>query len=102
MGTKSISLQSLGIKSSVIHYQLTSEELQSVTIQKKQGKNTSLGALAIHTGEFNGRSPKDRFIVKDKLTEEEVWWGGINIPFQKMELTSPFLFRRWKCHPHLT
>lgn len=86
--TKSISLQSLGIKSSVIHYQLTSDELHSVTLKKKQGRETSLGALAINTGEFNGRSPKDRFIVKDRLTENEVWWGGINIPFEPSDFDS--------------
>ena len=79
--TKSISLNSLGIKSSTIHYQLTSNELHSITLQKKQGKESSLGAIAINTGEFTGRSPMDRFIVKDSVTKDEVWWGDINIPF---------------------
>jgi phosphoenolpyruvate carboxykinase (ATP) len=37
--------------------------------------------LAINTGEFTGRSPKDRFIVKDDITKDKVWWGDINIPF---------------------
>ena len=36
---------------------------------------SNTGALAIDTGEFTGRSPKDRFIVKDSITEESVWWG---------------------------
>ena len=35
------------------------------------------------TGEFTGRSPKDRFIVKDSITEGSVDWGEINIPFEK-------------------
>ena len=72
--TKSISLNSLGIKSSTIHYQLTSNELHSIILQKKQGKESSLGAIAINTGEFTGRSPMDRFIVKDSVTKDEVWW----------------------------
>ena len=38
-------------------------------------------ALSINTGKFTGRSPKDRFIVKDDITEKVVWWGDINIPF---------------------
>jgi len=79
--TKSISLNSLGINSSTIHYQLTSNELHSIILQKKQGKESNLGAIAINTGEFTGRSPKDRFIVKDDVTKDEVWWGDINIPF---------------------
>ena len=80
--TKSISLNSLGIKNATIHYQLSSNELHRKTLEKKQGKESSLGAIAINTGEFTGRSPMDRFIVKDDITRDEVWWGDINIPFE--------------------
>ncbi|MEN8858446.1 MAG: phosphoenolpyruvate carboxykinase (ATP) [Flavobacteriaceae bacterium] len=80
--TKSISLNSLGIKNATIHYQLSSNELHHKTLEKKQGKESSLGAIAINTGEFTGRSPMDRFIVKDDITRDEVWWGDINIPFE--------------------
>ena len=45
------------------------------------GTEAESGALAVNTGEFTGRSPKDRFIVKDDVTREQVWWGNINIPF---------------------
>ena len=55
--TKSISLNSLGIKNATIHYQLSSNELHHKTLEKKQGKESSLGAIAINTGEFTGRSP---------------------------------------------
>lgn len=79
--TKSISLDYLGIKNPIIRYQLTSNELHDETIQKGQGVETSLGAIAVNTGEFTGRSPLDRFIVKDEITENEVWWSNINIPF---------------------
>ena len=79
--TKSISLNSLGINSSKVHYQLSSNELHSITLEKNQGKESSLGAIAINTGEFTGRSPMDRFIVKDAITKDEIWWGDINIPF---------------------
>jgi len=34
------------------------------------------------TGKFTGRSPKDRFVVRDENTAESVWWGEINIPFE--------------------
>ncbi len=82
LDTKSISLENLGIKNSTNHYQLTSSELHDLTIKKKQGKESSFGALAVNTGEFTGRSPMDRFIVKDNITKDEVWWGDINIPFE--------------------
>jgi len=37
------------------------------------------------TGKFTGRSPKDRFIVKDAKTADSVWWGDINIPFDPQQ-----------------
>lgn len=80
--TKTISLEHYGIKGAQVHYQLSSEELHKDTISKGQGKEADSGALAVNTGEFTGRSPKDRFIVKDEITEDKVWWGNINIPFE--------------------
>ncbi|MDA9235270.1 phosphoenolpyruvate carboxykinase (ATP), partial [Polaribacter sp.] len=79
--TKSISLINLGIKNATIRYQLTSDELHAITIEKEQGITSSLGAIAVNTGEFTGRSPKDRFIVKDAVTKDEVWWSDTNLPF---------------------
>ncbi|WP_075341667.1 phosphoenolpyruvate carboxykinase (ATP) [Tenacibaculum agarivorans] len=80
--TKTISLETLGIKSTTVRYQLTSEELHNLAIEKGQGKETAFGAIAVNTGEFTGRSPMDRFIVKDDITKDEIWWGDINIPFE--------------------
>jgi phosphoenolpyruvate carboxykinase (ATP) len=79
--TKSISLEQLGIENAKIQYQLTPEELHTLTLASGQGKENSTGALAINTGTFTGRSPQDRFIVKDSITEDKVWWGKVNIPF---------------------
>ncbi|APU68600.1 phosphoenolpyruvate carboxykinase (ATP) [Christiangramia flava] len=79
--TKTISLETYGIRNARVHYQLTAEELHEETIRLGQGKETNFGALAINTGKFTGRSPKDRFIVKDEVTKDRVWWGDINIPF---------------------
>jgi len=81
INTKSISLAYLGIKNATVRYQLSSNELHQEVLTKEQGKESNLGALAIKTGEFTGRSPKDRFIVKDEVTKDLVWWSDINIPF---------------------
>ena len=81
--TKSISLNHLGIKNAKIRYQLTSNELHDETIQKRQGTVSSLGAIVVNTGKFTGRSPLDRFIVKDAATKDEVWWSNINLPFEE-------------------
>lgn len=79
--TKSFSLEDYGIKNATVHYQLSPEELHQITIDKRMGVETSSGALAVNTGDFTGRSPKDRYLVKDAETEDKVWWGDINIPF---------------------
>tara|TARA_B100000767_G_scaffold44563_1_gene38780 strand:+ start:21317 stop:22927 length:1611 start_codon:yes stop_codon:yes gene_type:complete len=63
------------------YWNLSPAELTEETILKGQGVLTDTGALAIDTGEFTGRSPADRFIVKDAITVDEVWWGDINKPF---------------------
>ena len=59
VNTKSISLNSLGINSSKVHYQLSSNELHSITLKKNQGKESSLGAIAINTGELIAIAPKE-------------------------------------------
>lgn len=76
-----ISLEQYGIKNAKVHYNLSADELHDVTIKNGQGVEAASGALAINTGEFTGRSPQDRFIVKDAATEDKIWWGDINIPF---------------------
>ena len=71
----------LGIIDAIVHLNLSPDELQNHSLEKKQAKLTSQEAITINTGKFTGRSPLDRFIVKDSITEESVWWGDINIPF---------------------
>jgi len=80
--TKTISLNAYGIDHDNINYQLSPDELHHITIEKNMGKEATSGALAVNTGKFTGRSPKDRFIVKDDITADKVWWGNINIPFE--------------------
>ena len=79
---ETVSLKAYGITHDNISYQLSPAKLHAITLEKGMGEEASSGALAVNTGEFTGRSPKDRFIVKDKLTKDKVWWGDINIPFE--------------------
>lgn len=74
---KSIGLDNLGNQ----FWNLSPAELVEDCIITGEGVLTDTGALAIETGEFTGRSPKDRFIVRDEVTENAVWWGDINIGF---------------------
>lgn len=51
------------------------------TLSRREGTLTDTGALAVTTGKFTGRSPEDKFIVRDEQTAHTVDWGKINRPF---------------------
>ena len=65
-----------------IHYQSSPEDLIQDTLRIGEGVLTSTGALAIRTGEFTGRCPKDKFTVKDPTTENVIDWNEFNIPIE--------------------
>lgn len=80
--TKSISLEKYGIKNvkEIVHnpsYDLLYNEELSTALQGfEKGQLTELGAVNVMTGEFTGRSPKDKYIVKDAVTENTIWWNS--------------------------
>ncbi|WP_431162852.1 phosphoenolpyruvate carboxykinase (ATP) [Flagellimonas beolgyonensis] len=69
-----------GLQNVTAHWNLNADTLQKITLEKGMGTETSNGTLCINTGKFTGRSPKDRFLVKDDYTTDKVWWGRINKP----------------------
>ena len=75
-------LEDLGIRNyRKAYWNETPEFLEEATIVREQGIIADNGALAINTGTFTGRSPLDRFIVKDDITADTVDWNKINMPF---------------------
>ena len=75
---KTRDLTKYGLTDTKAHWNLEPEELQRITVEKGMGKETANGTLAINTGKYTGRSPLDRFIVKDDYTDKRVWWGKTN------------------------
>ncbi len=75
------SLEKYGIKGAKAHWNLAPSDLEEISIEAGMAKRSESGAISIDTGEFTGRSPKDRFIVEDEVTRDAVWWGDINIKF---------------------
>ena len=77
-------LEELGLNTTnTLHYQLPAEELVQDTLRLNQGELNNTGALVVKTGEFTGRSPKDKFIIKDEITENSVHWNEFNIPLDE-------------------
>lgn len=66
-----------------VHYQLGPDQLTAQAVERGDGVLNDTGALLINTGKFTGRSPKDKFTVKDALTENTVHWNDFNIPFEE-------------------
>ncbi len=63
-----------------IQINLSVQELIAHSLAKGEGVLAKNGALTVVTGKRTGRSPKDRFIVKDSLTTNEIDWGAVNQP----------------------
>jgi phosphoenolpyruvate carboxykinase (ATP) len=80
--TKSISLDQYGIQNvqEIIHNpsfdKLYNDELNPNLEGYEKGQLTELGAVNVMTGVFTGRSPKDKYIVKDAVTENTIWWNS--------------------------
>ncbi len=56
------------------------ETWTSLSVARNEGVIASNGALVVETGLYTGRCPKDKFIVKDALTQDSVAWGAVNQP----------------------
>ncbi len=85
------SVADLGLKNvATAYWNLSPAELVEDTILQGMGELTNTGALAIDTGEFTGRSPKDKFTVLDAETENTVMWGDINIKYDPAKFDQIF------------
>ncbi|GAB6394812.1 MAG: phosphoenolpyruvate carboxykinase [ATP] [Bacteroidales bacterium] len=85
-----LDLNKYGINSNieVVHNptyeQLFRAEMNPANQGFEKGELTTTGAVSVKTGIFTGRSPKDRYIVRDAVTENTIWWDGkINKPVSK-------------------
>ncbi len=76
-------LLQLGLLETNVYYQLPSGELTEQTLIRQEGVLNDTGALCINTGEFTGRSPLDKFIVKDAITKNTIDWNSFNIPIEE-------------------
>ncbi|WPC42288.1 phosphoenolpyruvate carboxykinase (ATP) [Clostridium sp. JS66] len=66
-----------------IYRNLTVSELTEFAIKREEGILSDKGALVVNTGKYTGRSPKDRFIVKQNSIENKVNWGDTNLPIDE-------------------
>jgi len=79
-----------------VHWNHNTPMLYEEIIKNGEGCLVHLGPIAVRTGLHTGRAAKDKFIVEEPQTREQVWWGKINKPFapEKFDL----LFRRLQAY----
>jgi phosphoenolpyruvate carboxykinase (ATP) len=62
---------------------LSTAELYEYAIRNGEGVVAAAGPLVVRTGKHTGRSPQDKFIVREPATEAAVWWGDVNHPIDE-------------------
>lgn len=80
MKTATTDLQTI-LANTTVHHNLSIPMLVEEAVKRGDAILTNTGALSVTTGKYTGRSPKDKFIVRDASTENEVAWGPVNQPF---------------------
>lgn len=80
-------MQQTRIRPAQVHIDLSAQVLAEIALQRGEAVKASNGALAVETGERTGRSPSDRFIVKDDETASKIDWGKVNQPFTQEDFS---------------
>ncbi len=66
-----------------VYWNLHTPQLYEQITQRREGMLAHLGPVVVHTGDHTGRSPNDRFVVKEPTTEADIWWGNVNRPISQ-------------------
>ena len=88
----SIGLEYLGIRNiNNAYWNLTTPALYEQIIRRREGVIAHLGPVILRTGAFTGRSPNDKFIVKEPSSESVISWGDVNVPFSEENFNRVYL-----------
>ena len=64
------------------------ERLYEETVRLGLGTISEGGALVVETGKYTGRSANDKFIVEEKSSRDNIWWGSVNKPIASKNFDS--------------
>ena len=64
-----------------IQWNLPAASLYEEAVRRSEGLIARSGPLVVRTGQYTGRSPKDKFVVREPGSEGRIWWGSVNQPF---------------------
>ena len=87
----SFDLTSHGLTVTEVHHNLSPSALYEHAIRfEKDASIAENGALVAYSGVKTGRSPKDKRVVKNPQSENEIWWGSVNVPFDEHTFQSRY------------
>jgi phosphoenolpyruvate carboxykinase (ATP) len=64
------------------YWNLTTSALYEESVRRHEGLISAEGPLVVRTGHHTGRSANDKFVIKEPSSEQHVWWGKVNRPFE--------------------
>lgn len=66
-----------------VYWNLTTEALYEHIVRRHEGTISESGPIVCRTGAHTGRSPNDKFVIKEPNSENNVWWGTVNRPLEQ-------------------
>jgi phosphoenolpyruvate carboxykinase (ATP) len=82
------SLEAEGLKGVKAHWNLAAPALYEEAVRRAEGQIAAHGPLVCRTGQHTGRSPNDKFIIRDSSSDRNVAWGGINRPMSEAHFST--------------
>jgi phosphoenolpyruvate carboxykinase (ATP) len=67
----------------IAYWNLGTAQLLEHAVSRREGSFASGGSFVVYTGQFTGRSPRDKFVVRDETTDLTVQWGAVNQPMSE-------------------
>ena len=64
-----------------VYWNLATPALYELIVRRREGLIAHLGPIVVRTGQHTGRSPNDKFVVKEPSSDDKIWWGKVNKPF---------------------
>jgi phosphoenolpyruvate carboxykinase (ATP) len=80
---RSRSLEAEGLKAATVRWNLSSAALYEEAVRRGEGLIAAHGPLVCRTGQHTGRSPNDKFVVREPAAEKNVAWGAVNRPMSE-------------------
>jgi phosphoenolpyruvate carboxykinase (ATP) len=78
-----VSLDAIGLTGlRHVHWTPNTAQLYEQVIRRNEAAIAHAGPIVVDTSPYTGRSPNDKFIVKERTSEDKIWWGKVNRPIE--------------------